>query len=284
MITLFTQAPTPVSVQPGRAVLCFLRVGVLAFVTLVGGCVTETTGAPFGGVRSDTQALRDYIQLATGYLEQNDLVNTRRHLDNATRLDANNSEVAALWGLVYAQEREPDLADEQFRRALRIDPRNSKARNNYAAFLFAQSRFDDAYEQLESVVADTAYSNRAQAFENLGLAALRLERNDDAEFAFTRALQLNNNQLRSSLELASLNLQKPSPDLRQAGIYYRNYLTLLQLFRTTQTARGLWVGVQLENALGNADNARAYGAQLEANFRGTPEHQLYRQISGQDTQ
>jgi type IV pilus assembly protein PilF len=278
MITWFKQAQTPTSVQSGRAGLCV----VLAFSTLLGGCVTETTGAPFRGERSDTQALRDYIQLATGYLEQNDLVNTRRHLNNAANLDANNSEVAALWGLVYAQEREPDLADAQFRRALRIDPRNSKARNNYAAFLFAQSRFDDAYKELERVVADTSYSNRAQAFENLGLAALRLERHDDAEFAFTRALQLNNNQLRSSLELTSLHLQKQ--DLRQAATYYRNYLTLLQLFRSAQTARGLWVGVQLENALGNADNARAYGAQLETSFRGTPEHQLYRQSVDNDTQ
>lgn len=275
MITLFIkafrQARTHASVQSGRAGLCV----VLAFATLLGGCVTETTGAPFRGERSDAQALRDYIQLATGYLEQNDLVNTKRHLNNAANIDANNSEIAALWGLVYAQEREPDLADQQFRRALRIDPRNSKARNNYAAFLFAQNRFKDAYEQLENVVADTAYSNRAQAFENLGLAALRLERNDDAEFAFTRALQLNNNQLRSSLELASLYLQKQ--DLRQASIFYRNYLSLLQLYRIAQTPRGLWVGVQLENALGNADGARAYAAQLEAGFRGSPEYQQYRQ-------
>lgn len=272
MITWFQQAQPLASVQPGRAGLCL----VLAVAIVLGGCVTETTGAPFGE-RSDTQALRDYIQLATGYLEQNDLVNTKRHLANAAAIDANNSEVAALWGLVYAQEREPDLADEQFRHALRLDPRNSKARNNYAAFLFAQNRFEDAYEQLEDVVADTAYSNRAQAFENLGLAALRLERSDDAEFAFTRALQLNNNQLRSSLELASLHLREQKQDLRQAGAFYRNYLSLLQLYRIAQTPRGLWIGIQLENALGNADAARAYAAQLEAGFRNTPEYQQYRQ-------
>ncbi|MDY6983618.1 MAG: type IV pilus biogenesis/stability protein PilW [Pseudomonadota bacterium] len=272
MITFFTKAFQQAQSCASGAGLCL----ALALAIVLGGCVTETTGAPFGE-RSDPQALRDYIQLATGYLEQNDLVNTKRHLNNAADIDANNSEVAALWGLVYAQEREPDLADQQFRRALRIDPRNSKARNNYAAFLFAQNRFQDAYTQLESVVADTAYANRAQAFENLGLAALRLERTDDAEFAFTRALQLNSNQLRSSLELASLHLREQKQDLRQAGAYYRNYLSLLQLYRIAQTPRGLWIGVQLENALGNADGARAYAAQLEAGFRNTPEYQQYRQ-------
>jgi len=243
---------------------------------LLGGCVTETTNAPFGGSKSDAQALRDYIQLATGYIEQGDMPNARRHLNNAAALDSNNSDVFALWGLVYSREGEPDLADESFRRALRVDARNSQARNNYAAFLFAEERFDDAYEQLEQVVDDTTYSNRAQAFENLGLAALRLNRTTDAEYAFGRALQLNDRQLRSSLELANLNVQKP--DALQARRYYGNYLTLLQLYRIPQTARGLWVGIQLENALGNGDNVRQYGTQLEQSFPASPEYQLYRQL------
>lgn len=250
----------------------------MLFMVLLGGCVKETINPLFGGSQSSEQALRDYIRLATGYIEQGDMPNARRHLNNAATLDANNSDVFALWGLVYSREGEPDLADESFRRALRVNPDNSQARNNYAAFLFAEERFEDAYEQLEAVVADTTYTNRAQAFENLGLAALRLNRAADAEYAFGRAVQLNDRQLRSSLELTSLNLQKQAPDVLQARAYYRNYLTLLQLFNITQTARGLWVGIQLENALGNDANVRQYGTQLEAGFRASPEYQLYRQL------
>lgn len=253
-------------------------VGVLLIALLLGVCVTETTGEPFGNTRSDEQALRDYIQLATGYIEQGDMPNARRHLNNAATLDANNSEVFALWGLVYSREGEPDLADESFRRALRVNAANSQARNNYAAFLFAEERFEDAYEQLEAVVADTMYTNRAQAFENLGFAGLRLNRAADAEYAFGRAVQFNDRQWRSSLELTSLSVQKQPPDVLQARAYYRNYLTLLQLFNMPQAARGLWVGIQLENALGNDANVRQYGAQLEAGFRASPEYQLYRQL------
>jgi type IV pilus assembly protein PilF len=263
---------------PGRIVCVVL----LAF--LLGGCVTETTGAPFGNTRSDAQALRDYIQLATGYIEQGDMPNARRNLNNAAGIDASNSEVFALWGLVYSREGEPDLADESFRRALRINAGNSQARNNYAAFLFSEERFEDAYQQLEEVVEDTMYTNRAQAFENLGLAALRLNRTGDAEYAFGRAVQLNGRQLRSSLELASMNIQKQPPDLPQAGAYYRNYLTLLPLYNTAQTARSLWVGIQLENALGNDAAVRQYGSELEVRFRASPEYQLYRQLLDTKTQ
>src|SRR5690606_9935780 len=99
----------------------------------LGGCVTETSGG-FNVERSDAQALDSYLRLAVGYLEENDLGNAKRHLHNAGALDADNSEVLAIWGLVYSREGEQSLADDNFRRALRLDPANAQARNNYAAF------------------------------------------------------------------------------------------------------------------------------------------------------
>lgn len=248
---------------------------VLSGAVLLQGCVTETTGG-FNVKRSDADALRDYLQLATGYLEQNDIANSKRHLANAAAIDPDSSEIHAIWGLVYSREGEAALADESFRRALRLDASNSKARNNYAAYLFANSRFQDAFNELSRVVEDTGYEARPQAFENLGLAALRLNRVDAAETAFGRALQLNPNQLRSSLELVTLNLAKNN--VQQAGIYYRNYLTLLQLYSIPHNARSLWVGIQLEAALGNRGNVEAYGQQLEAKFASAPEIQLYKQL------
>jgi type IV pilus assembly protein PilF len=239
------------------------------------GCVTETTGG-FNVKKSDQDALKDYLRLATGYLEQNDLPNSKRHLANATKLDANNSEVQAIWGLLYSREGEVKLADQSFQQALKLDPTNSKARNNYAAFLFASSRFEEAYKQLQQVVEDTKYDARSQAFENLGLAALRLERAQSAEESFKRALQLNPNQLRSSLELCSLLLAKK--DTVQAQAYYLNYLTLGQFYNVPHNARSLWVGIQLEAAMGNKDKVRSYGKQLETSFAAAPELKLYKQL------
>jgi type IV pilus assembly protein PilF len=248
---------------------------LLGVQVLLVSCVTETTGG-FNVERSDSVALDSYLALATGYLEEGDLPNSKRSLGLAAAIDGNNSDVYATWGLVYSREGEPELADDSFQRALRINPGNSKARNNYAAFLFANSRFEDAYEQLERVVQDVEYPNRSQSFENLGLAALRLNRPADAEAAFARAVQLNSQQFRSSLELADLNLKKG--DVLPARQFYRNYLSLLQFYKVAHNARSLWIGIQLENALGNTDNIKEYGAILESNFSASAENQQYQQL------
>lgn len=261
--------------MPTAAMTRIISLVLLLPLALLGGCVTETSGG-FNVEVSPEQALKDYIALARGYLEQDDLASAKRHLNNAAAIDRSNADVFAIWGLVHAREGEIELADQSFRRSLRLDGGNSQARNNYAAFLFANERFGDAHEQLEIVVADTGYPARSQAFENLGLAALRLADVDSAEAAFTRAVQLNSNQVRSILELAGVNLIKQN--YRLAGDYYRNYLTIMQFHNQAQTARSLWIGIQLALAEGNDEDRRLYAAELGAAHTASPENVLYRQL------
>lgn len=267
--------PSLNSDMPVQAAKLIKILGIVFVHLMLAACVTETTGG-FNVEVSDQKAMEDYIALARGYLDQGDLTSVKRHLSNAAKINNNNAEIYSIWGLVYAREGEADLADESFRRSLRIDSKNSQARNNYAAFLFSNGRYRDAYTQLELVVKDTEYSARPQAFENLGLAALRLNKPDDAEAAFVRAVQLNRNQLGSILELTSLSLVKKNT--AQAGMYYRNYLTLQQFYKLEHTARSLWVGIQLELAQGNNDNLLSYGNHLAAGFSTSTEYQLYKQL------
>ena len=243
---------------------------------LLSACVTETTNPVFNVERSDEEALENYLQLAIGYLDQDDLPSAKRHLQNAANIDPDSSEMFGVWGLIYTREGEMDLADQYFRRSLRLDEGNSKVRNNYAAFLFAQRRPEDAYEQLERVVSDTEYDRRPQAFENMGVAALQLDRLEDAERAFSRAIQLNPNQLRSTLELTSINLDRG--DVLQARAYWRSYLTLIQFYNRGHNPRSLLVGAQLEQALKNEDNALQYGEILRTNFPESPEYQAFQQL------
>ena len=255
----------------------FINSAVYAAIILflLSACVTETTNRVFNVEESEEGALEDYLLLSIGYLEQGDLVNTKRHLANVANIDSNNSEMFGVWGLVYAREGEAELAEQNFSRSLRLNSGNSQIRNNFAAFLFAEGRIEDAYDQLARVVQDTGYEQRPKAFENMGIAALRLNRVEDADRAFSRALQLNPNQLRSALELVVINMERG--DVLQSRAYWRNYLTLIQFYNVGHNARSLLIGARLEMAMQNEANALEYGDLLEANFPDSREYELFQQ-------
>ncbi len=260
------------------AVRRITAIPVLLLIITLQACVTTTTGG-FNTDTSEAQALQDYIKLAAGYYDANDLAGARRHINNALSIDNRSADAHSILALIQQREGDADLADATFRRALSMDRNNSRARNNYAAFLFSQERYREAYEQLQIVVNDSSYDGRAMAFENLGRSALALNRDDEAERAFQRALQLNNNLYVSSLELLQLKVNQADwPAARDA---FRRYLTVREFLGLPYTSRSLWIGIQVERYFQNSSGVSLYAGLLGAMFPGSAELQMYRsQVNG----
>jgi type IV pilus assembly protein PilF len=136
-------------------------------------CVTESESV-FTEEASPGEALEKRVELARRYIGERNWEDAKRNLKAAVAIDDSNAEVYEAFALVYQSTGEFELAEESFRRAISLDRKFSRARNNYAAFLFSQERFAEAEEQLVAVVRDPLYSARPQAFMNLGLCRLRL--------------------------------------------------------------------------------------------------------------
>lgn len=243
-----------------------------ALILMVTACVTTTSGG-FNVDSSAERAVRDYIQLAIGYYEAGDMAGAKRHINNALAINNRSSEAYNVQALILQREGEPRLALENFERSLSLNSANSRTRNNFAAFLFEQQRYEDAYRQLEIVANDTAYEARALAFENLGFAAQRTDRADRAAAAFERALQLNQNLYRSSLELAQMRFDAGlfAESLR----YYNQFVVTGNFYNMPQTPRSLWLGIELERRFDNRAGAAIYGQLLESLYRDSPEYQRY---------
>ena len=141
-----------------------LRVSLAALLlTLVVSCVTTTTGG-FDPASSEDQAVIDYSRLAFAYFEAGELVSARRNANNALALDDGAAASLGVLALILQREQDYSLAEKYFRRALRKASTASRIRNNFAAFLFEQARYSEAYVELQSVVADTEYVGRAEAY------------------------------------------------------------------------------------------------------------------------
>ncbi|RLQ23856.1 type IV pilus biogenesis/stability protein PilW [Seongchinamella sediminis] len=224
----------------------------LAVTLLLAACVT-TTDSVFTEKADPEKALERRVELARKYIGEGNWDNAKRNLKLAYELDPDNAEVHEAFALVYQSTGEFELAEQSYRTAIKLDRNFSRARNNYATFLYSQQRYEEAAAQLEFVVRDSLYKARPRAFVNLGLCRLQLFDSAGAEEAFRRALTMDRTNAIALLELAQLRFD--ADDFRTAQTYYDTYRTVVR----QQSARGLWLGIRLarENDDRNAEGSYA---------------------------
>jgi type IV pilus assembly protein PilF len=240
-----------------------LLAGAVLCGVMLGGCVTERTGGlPEPAAPSDR--VQAQLDLARGYLEQGNTERARSSLNKALDINSRSVEAHVLLGVLNAAESENELAEREFRTALNIEPRNAQALNNYGSFLYSQGRFDEAVRHLKLLVRDTDYRARSQAYENLGLAELKVGDVASARESFSRALQLSFAQPVASLELAKIAYDEG--DVEAANEYYDGFRT-----QARQNARSLCLGMKIAQALGDTDRMASYALALNNLFPDAPE-------------
>lgn len=263
-----TSSPIESRVSPTSQAVMRLRVWsqlllVVCSVTLFSGCVTTVEGS----TREEAPAaerVRAQIDLARGYLGENDFQQARRPLDRALELDNKSVEAHVLKAIVHQREDEVDLAEKHYKLALKYDASDAQALNNYGGFLFSQGQVEEAAVPLREAVQDTGYAARAQAFLNLGLVELALENVDDARSAFSRSLMLNSSLARPHLELA--DIYYADGNIVRAAEHYGQFLNFAR-----QTPRSLCLGIHLADRLTLQDDLSSYRLQLRNLYPGSKE-------------
>ncbi|QVM92349.1 type IV pilus biogenesis/stability protein PilW [Pseudomonas entomophila] len=245
-----------------RAALSILTLSLLV------GCVSGGAGDPLANRQGREEAGRAYVQLGLGYLQQGLTEQAKAPLGKALALSERDVDAHAALALVFQAEGEPALAAQHFEKALAIRPSDTRIRNNYGSFLYAQGRFDDAQAMFRQAAADTLYPERSRVYENLGLTALKLGQGEQAREHLEKALRLNQRQPRALLEMAELSYENrhyvPARD------YYDRFSQL-----SDQNARSLLLGSRLARALDDRGDAARLGQQLQRLYPGTPEYQQY---------
>jgi len=259
-----------VKIFPKMALLSTLLLAVVA-----SGCIS-TTESVFTEEASPEKALERRVELARNYIGEGNWESAKRNLQLAYDIDPNNAEVHEAFALVYQSTGEYELAEENFKQAIKLDRNFSRARNNYAAFLFGQERYPEAEVQLNFVVKDTLYSARPSAFVNLGLCRQKLFNPQGAEEAFVRALSMDRTNRIALLEVATIRFD--AGDYVNAGKYYDTYKTVAR----QQSSRGLWLGIRLAQATGDRNAEGSYGLALSNRYPNSAEYEAYQRTKQSD--
>ncbi|WP_425348189.1 type IV pilus biogenesis/stability protein PilW [Vreelandella olivaria] len=219
------------------------------------GCAT-TNSAP-GQINQE--ATDAYTQLGVAYLERDNLPRALNALDRALEINPRHSEALQALALVYQQQGEYELADHYFQQAVEAAPSFTRARNNYAAFLYQQAQFSAACEQLEIASQDAQYANRAQLFTNLGQCYVALEEFDNARDVFQRAQSIDPRNPRGYLMLAELEVSQGNYD--RAWEPLQSYLQLAE-----PDPAALEMAIDLAHARGDYAAAADYQRLLNADL------------------
>jgi type IV pilus assembly protein PilF len=241
---------------------------LLAALLLVSGCITSTERV-FTNEPDPEKALQTRVQLARSYIGEQNWEDAKRNLRVAASIDPNSPEVHEAFALVYQSTGEYELAEDNYKRAIALKSPFSRARNNYAAFLYSEERYREAEKQLEVVIKDTLYEARPRAFINLGLCRLRLDNPAGAREAFTRALTMDRTNRIALIEMANIEFEEDNWEL--SSRYLENYQMLVR----RQSARALWLGVRLAKRLDDEDALASRALALRNLYPESAEFQAY---------
>ena len=173
--------------------------------------------------------------------------------------------------LLYKYEQDPTNEEYHYRKALNADRHYSPALNNYGTLLYGRGEYKEALKHFKKAANDPSYEGRGSAWENMGRCYQRLGNSEDARSAYVKALRLNPRSVQPSLALAQLYFDEGRS--RLAWDYYQQYVQ-----RTgRQSARALWLGIQLSNSLGYRNQQSSYELALDNLYRRSGEYRQWQQ-------
>ncbi|BFM11140.1 type IV pilus biogenesis/stability protein PilW [Simiduia litorea] len=244
---------------------------LFGLLIMLSGCIT-TMEKDVAKVNPE-KALATHVQLGLGYIRENNMDSARFHLTKAAELAPNDPGMLNGRGLLYQLEGEPKLAEESFKKALREDSNFTSARLNYATFLYGKERYKDAYEQYEKASDDLGYDRRAVALYGVGIAGLKLGKNDRALAAFKQSVMLDKGLAPAHLELAGYYF-----DVKDYAECKKSLDKFEKLSRPT--ARSLWLSIRIEQIFGNKDKEASQVMSLKNMFPYSPEYLDYKKSQG----
>ncbi|WP_455384296.1 type IV pilus biogenesis/stability protein PilW [Acidihalobacter prosperus] len=165
-----------------------LGFGMFAFVLLfAGGCATQQT-------QVDQQRLHRAgminAQLGIDYMNSGNLQRAHDKLKLALSQYPDSATIRYAYALLMQRLGENAKAEENFRRAIQINPKESDAHNNFGVFLCDQKRYQEAQKQFKAALANPLYSTPQFAYANSGFCYINQGDQKNAKAAFEHALNV----------------------------------------------------------------------------------------------
>lgn len=240
----------------------------LAAVTGLPGCAT--TGSTGGNgnqpdIVTDSdepearKRARIRLELAIGYFEQGQTTVALDEIKQALVVDPAYAEAYNLRGLIYMRLNDLRLAEESFRRAMALNPRDANVTHNYGWLLCQQARYPESFQAFALAIANPTYGGRAKTWMAQGLCQTRAGQQAEAEYSLGKSYELDAANPVTGYNLAMLLFRRG--ELARAQFYIRRLNN-----SEMANAESLWLGVKIEQRLGNREAVEQLATQLKKRY------------------
>ena len=192
---------------------CLLAVAL----TGISGCASKSdgSGSSGGGTEIVTDSdepesrkrARIRLELAVGYFEQGQTTIALDELKQSIAADPTYGDAYSLRGLIYMRLNDLRFAEESFRKALAISPRDSNIMHNLGWLLCQQARYPESFQLFAQALSSPQYGERAKTFRALGLCQVRAGQRGDAELSLLKSYEFDAGNPVTAYNLAALLFQ-----------------------------------------------------------------------------
>ena len=232
---------------------------------LATGCVTTTTTT--GGVSPDADkgdAAELNYQLGARYYRNGNFELARDRLMYSIELDSKNAVAHYTLALAYEALGNLRLATESYEQAVRVSPKDYKVQNAYAVFLCNQGDFDAAGKHFATAANITENDDAEITLTNAGVCMMQRPDQVRAESFFREALEHRANHGEALIQLCLLKFAQG--DYLASRAFLQRYLG-----SSIPTPGVLYLGVQIEDKLGDERAKTEYSNRLLREFPTSPE-------------
>ncbi len=256
-----------------------LLLGAAVLLVLFGaaGCASRS-GDGSGGKTTDIATESDEsearkrarirMELAIGYFEQGKTNIALDELKQVIASDPTFPDAYSLRGLIYMRLNDVGQAEESFRRALVLNPRDGNTLHNYGWLQCQQQRYAEADKLFDQALTNPQYGDRAKTFMTQGVCHVRRGQLPQAESSFVRAYELDAANPVTGFNLANLLFKRA--DFGRAQFYIRRLNN-----SEFANAESLWLGMKVEQRLNDQVALMQLGEQLRKRFPASREAAAY---------
>ena len=213
------------------------------------------------------------VELGIGYMQQNNLELANEKLLKALRQDPDSTRANYIYAILQDRLLQKEIAEKHYRIAIRLDPNNSEANNNYGAFLCRNGREIESVEYFLQALENPLYKTPEFAYTNAAVCLIKVDRQAKAKQYLSKALAARGDFPAALLPMGQL--------LFDEGDHANARRVLTRLHQVSQpTAKSLWLAIRNEIELGGASSGEVerLGEQLQQNFADSSEFREWQKI------